>query len=132
MNGKQLRDRRIKLGLTQEGLAEKLFVARNTIARWEREEMSMPSSLLDAALETVERQSAGQHLGWLFVEIRRIVDRLKSGEVFIADRPYWFGFVKHELQFLANTCKGKDAIEAKSLQREFSQFYATERRSGKK
>ncbi len=38
MTGEQIRALRLSLGLTQEQLAERLEVDRNTVARWERGE----------------------------------------------------------------------------------------------
>lgn len=55
MTGKELRNRRKELGFTQEQLAEKLKVTANTVARWERDEMKIPS-FLGLALETIERK----------------------------------------------------------------------------
>lgn len=51
--GKELRERREVLGLTQKALAEKLTVSSNTLARWERGEVTIPS-FLDLALKTIE------------------------------------------------------------------------------
>jgi transcriptional regulator with XRE-family HTH domain len=45
MKGVKLRERRLALGLSQQGLADKLEVSRNTVARWEREEMANPGFL---------------------------------------------------------------------------------------
>jgi len=53
MKGVKLRERRLALGLTQQGLASKLKVSRNTVARWEREEMAIPG-FLHLALKTLE------------------------------------------------------------------------------
>jgi transcriptional regulator with XRE-family HTH domain len=55
MTGDKLRKRRQALGLTQQGLADRLEVSRNTVARWEREEMQIPG-FLDLALQTIERE----------------------------------------------------------------------------
>ncbi len=41
MKPEQLRRLRQKLGLTQEGLAREVGVARNSVARWERGEMAI-------------------------------------------------------------------------------------------
>jgi transcriptional regulator with XRE-family HTH domain len=57
MKGAKLRERRIALGLTQQGLASKLKVSRNTVARWEREEMAIPG-FLHLALKTLECEAA--------------------------------------------------------------------------
>jgi transcriptional regulator with XRE-family HTH domain len=56
MTGKKLLKRRQALGLTQQGLAERLAVSRNTVARWERGEMAIPGQMLDLALMTIERE----------------------------------------------------------------------------
>jgi DNA-binding transcriptional regulator YiaG len=57
MTGANLRERRLALGLTQQGLADKLEVSRNTVARWERDEMAIPG-FLHLALNTIECESA--------------------------------------------------------------------------
>jgi transcriptional regulator with XRE-family HTH domain len=56
MKGTKLRERRLALGLTQQGLADKLEVSRNTVARWERDEMAIPG-FLNLALKTIEREA---------------------------------------------------------------------------
>jgi len=43
--------------LTQQGLASKLKVSRNTVARWERDEMAIPG-FLHLALKTLECEAA--------------------------------------------------------------------------
>jgi transcriptional regulator with XRE-family HTH domain len=55
VTGKELRDYREKLGLTQKELADKLGVAMNTVSRWELEERKIPE-FLSLALKTVERE----------------------------------------------------------------------------
>jgi len=55
MTGAKLRERRQRLGLTQQRLSERLHVTRNTVARWERNEQPIPG-LLDLALKTIERE----------------------------------------------------------------------------
>jgi transcriptional regulator with XRE-family HTH domain len=57
MKGTKLRERRVALGLTQQGLAEKLQVTRNTVARWERDEMAIPG-FLHLALKSIESEAA--------------------------------------------------------------------------
>ena len=54
MNGKELKEKRNELSLTQEQLAKELNVTGNTVARWERDEMKIPP-FLHLALETIER-----------------------------------------------------------------------------
>lgn len=54
MNGKELKEKRNNLALTQEQLASELNVTGNTVARWERDEMKIPP-FLHLALETIER-----------------------------------------------------------------------------
>ena len=54
MNGKELKEKRNELTLTQEQLAKELNVTSNTVARWERGEMKIPP-FLHLALETIER-----------------------------------------------------------------------------
>jgi transcriptional regulator with XRE-family HTH domain len=64
MKGAKLRERRLALGLTQQGLADKLEVSRNTVARWERDEMAIPG-FLHLALKTLECEAtkAGKSSG---------------------------------------------------------------------
>jgi transcriptional regulator with XRE-family HTH domain len=57
MKGAKLRERRLALGLTQQGLASKLKVSRNTVARWERDEMAIPG-FLHLAIRTLECEAA--------------------------------------------------------------------------
>ncbi len=52
MNGKELKEKRKELELTQEQLANELQVTSNTVARWERDEMKIPP-FLHLALETI-------------------------------------------------------------------------------
>ena len=61
MNGAEIRERRKKLQLTQDGLAESLGMSKNTIARWERDELA-PSPMLDLALKYLE-MNAGSGKG---------------------------------------------------------------------
>ncbi len=55
MNGKELKEKRNDLSLTQEQLANELNVTSNTVARWERDEMKIPP-FLHLAIETIERK----------------------------------------------------------------------------
>ena len=54
MEGSELREKRIALGMTQAQLAEVLAVKPNTVARWERGLLSVPRTV-ELAMETVER-----------------------------------------------------------------------------
>lgn len=54
MTGKELKEYREKIGLTQEQLSEALQVASNTVSRWEREDRAIPP-YLPLAIETIER-----------------------------------------------------------------------------
>jgi transcriptional regulator with XRE-family HTH domain len=56
MKGTKLRERRVALGLTQQALADKLEVSRNTVARWERDEMAIPG-FLHLALKSIESEA---------------------------------------------------------------------------
>lgn len=56
MNGKELKEKRNDLSLTQEQLANELSVTGNTVARWERDEMKIPPFLY-LAMETIERNN---------------------------------------------------------------------------
>lgn len=57
MKGEELRRLRRQLGLTQVEMAERLGVAANTVARWERNEMSInePAARLARFLVETER-----------------------------------------------------------------------------
>ena len=59
MTGKELKEKRNKLNLTQEQLAKELGVTSNTVARWERDEMKIPP-FLPLALKTVETENPKQ------------------------------------------------------------------------
>jgi transcriptional regulator with XRE-family HTH domain len=54
MEGQELKERRLALGLTQARLAEILDVKPNTVARWERGILVVPKYIA-LAIETVER-----------------------------------------------------------------------------
>jgi transcriptional regulator with XRE-family HTH domain len=58
VNGKELKEYREKIGLTQEQLAGALKVASNTVSRWERDDRSIPPYLF-LAIETIERKLKG-------------------------------------------------------------------------
>ena len=57
MKGATLRERRLALGLSQQELANKLEVSRNTVARWERDEYPNPG-FLNLALNWIEWETA--------------------------------------------------------------------------
>jgi transcriptional regulator with XRE-family HTH domain len=60
MTGRTLRVTRELLGLTQEELGDALAVAKNTIARWEREEMKIENPrMLALALEALGSSAEG-------------------------------------------------------------------------
>lgn len=63
MNGKELKEKRNELSLTQEQLANELKVTGNTVARWERDEMKIPP-FLHLAMQMIERnlKNAGTKL----------------------------------------------------------------------
>jgi transcriptional regulator with XRE-family HTH domain len=64
MNGTELRAYRDRMGFTQAQLGEALSVARNTIARWERDELQPENpAMLKLALEQLETQAALQLKG---------------------------------------------------------------------
>ncbi len=56
MTGDEIKKRRKALKLNQTELANLIGVTRNTVARWERNEMKIPSEMLDLALTSVERK----------------------------------------------------------------------------
>ncbi|HEX8195315.1 MAG TPA: helix-turn-helix domain-containing protein [Pyrinomonadaceae bacterium] len=57
MEGKELKSKREKLGLTQTELADILGVKMNTVYRWESGILTVPKSI-ELAMETVERKSS--------------------------------------------------------------------------
>lgn len=54
MEGSELKEKRLALGLTQAQLAEILEVKPNTVARWERGLLAVPKTV-ELAMETVAR-----------------------------------------------------------------------------
>jgi len=62
MKGAKLREWRLALGLTQQELADKLEVSRNTVARWERDEMAIPG-FLHLALKSIECEAEKTSIG---------------------------------------------------------------------
>ena len=61
--GADLRTFRERIGLTQEALADALQLPRNTIARWERDEMAIEKRrLLELALAALASSSSGPSL----------------------------------------------------------------------
>jgi DNA-binding transcriptional regulator YiaG len=59
MTGKQIRTIRIRLGLTQAELAEKLGVTRNTVTRWESESIGIKESAA-RLLQLLAKESAAK------------------------------------------------------------------------
>lgn len=62
MDGSELERLRKRAGLTQAGLAVKLGVASNTVARWERDERTITepmARLIRMTLEPVNRKRKG-------------------------------------------------------------------------
>ena len=62
MNGSELRRLREQMGLTQGQLAEEVGVHKNTVARWERDELSIRESTA-RLLEYVARERPGSKNG---------------------------------------------------------------------
>lgn len=58
MTGEQLKQRRKKLGLRQEALAERWEIPQATLSRWEsgKHKIQHPQ-ILDDAMKTVEREA---------------------------------------------------------------------------
>ena len=54
MEGKELKQKRESLGLTQTELAKLLGVKMNTVYRWESGILAVPKSI-ELAMETIER-----------------------------------------------------------------------------
>lgn len=59
MEGKELKQKREELGLTQTELADILGVKMNTVYRWESGILQVPKSI-ELAMETVERKHKKQ------------------------------------------------------------------------
>lgn len=57
MTGTELKQRREKLGISQESLADRWKVPQATISRWESEKHKIQHpEILDDAMKTVERE----------------------------------------------------------------------------
>lgn len=57
MTGKQLKQRRQKLEISQESLAERWDIPQATLSRWESEKHKIQHpKILDDAMKTVERE----------------------------------------------------------------------------
>lgn len=57
MTGKDLKNRRLKIELTQTDLANRWKVPQSTISRWENETHEIQhSEILDDAMKTLERE----------------------------------------------------------------------------
>ncbi len=61
MTGKELKDYREGIDLTQEQLAEALQVASNTVSRWERDDRAIPP-YLELALKTIGREKLVEYV----------------------------------------------------------------------
>jgi transcriptional regulator with XRE-family HTH domain len=76
MLNSELRSRRQKLYLSQAGLAARLHVAPNTVARWERGELAIPPFLREAmrmhALDLEEEQRSWTDGQWDVENTRRL------------------------------------------------------------
>ncbi len=59
MTGRDLRNRRLHLGLTQRELAERLGMARNTITRYERGFLPTIPKYVDLAVQALVAESSG-------------------------------------------------------------------------
>lgn len=73
MIGSELQKRRKAIGLSQSGLAKKLDVSPNTVARWERGELSVPP-YLELALQTIERGSPDRERAPLSEYLKRTME----------------------------------------------------------
>lgn len=61
MNGLALKKIRTRLGLTQVGLAKRLHVSPNTVARWERDEVPIRETMaqhIRLIVQTVRKEGA--------------------------------------------------------------------------
>ncbi len=64
MEGKELKKRREKLGLTQTKLAEMLDVKQNTVYRWEAGKLPIAKTI-ELAFENIENKTAKERLALL-------------------------------------------------------------------
>ena len=77
VKGDWLRAQRELLGLTQQQLADQLSVGKNTVARWEREELKIEHpGMLMLALESLERAATTRG-----IEVSHGVRFLKAGQL---------------------------------------------------
>lgn len=92
MTGSQIRRIRKRLGWTQEQLAEKMGVTANTVARWERDEMSIsePAAKLIRRLAMVKTQKA--------VEVK-----LKDGRILVFEEITDISATDHRLKLYSGT-----------------------------
>jgi transcriptional regulator with XRE-family HTH domain len=61
MKGTKLKEKRLKLGLTQGQLAELLGVQLNTVSRWEIGALAVPR-VVDLAMEALEHRGLPKNL----------------------------------------------------------------------
>lgn len=81
MNGSEIRGYRERLKMTQVQLGEALNVARNTIARWERDELQPENpAMLKLALDQLEMQAILQLKGPMGREMAKRVRLLEKAK----------------------------------------------------
>lgn len=78
VTGAELRARRARLGVTQADLAAAVGVTGTTVARWERDEASIPV-MLDLALAALESGGASLPTGKRVRTTGRVRDRPTTG-----------------------------------------------------
>jgi transcriptional regulator with XRE-family HTH domain len=73
ITGAEIKRRRTNLGLSQQQLAVRLDVKKNTIARWEREEITPEHpAMLELALRSLEQELSPQTQAELLAYRQRI------------------------------------------------------------
>jgi DNA-binding transcriptional regulator YiaG len=78
MRPEQIKAARMRLGLTQQQLAELLEVPKNTLARWERGVMKPVGATLELALKAIEIERLKKSTKRNLDEAEKIMRRMRT------------------------------------------------------